>query len=100
MKFGTTNTSSTLPESNWYNASLRLGSSFQNAQRTSANSSRRRISAAWDQVGALESELTVEPWPTIKRPVRDRIGRTSSVRTTSARPALYRLTDKGPANDH
>src|SRR5687768_1092698 len=42
----------------------RLGSSFQNAQWTSPKIFRRMSVSACSNVGALESGLTVEPWPT------------------------------------
>src|SRR5213083_3494532 len=66
MKLGTTNTSRIVSSAKKNRASRRLGSSFQNAQPTSAKTFRRRISAACASVGALESGLTVEPCATIK----------------------------------
>src|SRR6266478_4345271 len=51
--------------------SRKLGSSFQNAQPTSAKISRRRISAACASVGALESGFTVEPCATINSAASD-----------------------------
>src|SRR5207253_4752932 len=52
--------------SNKKRASRRLGSSFQNAQPTSAKFFRRRISAACARVGALESGFTVDPCATMR----------------------------------
>jgi hypothetical protein len=69
MKFGTTQTSRIDSGSNEKIASRKLGSSFQKAHSTPAKIFRRRISAAWANVGALESGFTVEPWATIKRPL-------------------------------
>src|SRR5438552_6959489 len=67
MKFGTTKTSRVILSAKKNRASRKLGSSFQNAQPTSAKTFRRRISAACTSVGALESGFTVEPCATIKR---------------------------------
>src|SRR5436190_21519121 len=69
MKFGTTQTSPIDSASNKKSASRKLGSSFQNAQPTSAKTFRRRISAACASDGALESGLTVEPCATLIRAV-------------------------------
>ena len=74
MKLGTTYTSRIVAGSKSSGQSRRPGSSFQNAQATSANWPRRRMAAACARLGAPESGLTVEPCPMMSRAAVDGAG--------------------------